>query len=191
MDGNRFDGLTRAMARGTSRRTVLRGIAGGAAGGGLAAIGLQRVAGAQVDATCPGLSDAECGEGSICCAGVCREIECCIDEADPNARCPEGTTCSEGICFDFCTDDNECEDGACCCPDGSCLQDCCADDPDTDDDPDADDDDPLISTLPNTGIGQGQDSGRWVGASLVAGAAVWLASRQIRQSPGDSPEATG
>src|SRR5690606_19560092 len=43
-------------------------------------------------------SDEECPEGEICCAGFCRQIECCIDEEDPNARCPEGTSCFEGMC---------------------------------------------------------------------------------------------
>lgn len=43
-------------------------------------------------------SDDECGEGEICCAGGCLAIECCIDDADPNARCPEGTSCFESVC---------------------------------------------------------------------------------------------
>lgn len=42
-------------------------------------------------------ADEQCCAG-ICCAGFCRNIACCIDEADPNARCPEGTACFEGVC---------------------------------------------------------------------------------------------
>jgi len=38
------------------------------------------------------------GADAICCAGFCREIECCIDDEDPNARCPDGTSCFEGSC---------------------------------------------------------------------------------------------
>jgi hypothetical protein len=43
-------------------------------------------------------ADAECGTDEICCSGACHAIECCIDDADPNARCPEGTACFEGYC---------------------------------------------------------------------------------------------
>ncbi len=43
-------------------------------------------------------ADDQCCGDAICCAGFCRSIECCIDEADPNARCPAGTSCFEGVC---------------------------------------------------------------------------------------------
>ena len=80
--------------------------------------------------------DFDCPKGTICCAGVCREIECCIDDiltgGDPNARCPEGCTCFEGLCVDkdqnhcrFCADDKDCPDGKCCCKDGTCSHECC------------------------------------------------------------------
>jgi hypothetical protein len=49
-----------------------------------------------VDGGCS--SDDDCADGEICCVGTCRAIECCIDEADPNARCPAGTSCFEGVC---------------------------------------------------------------------------------------------
>jgi hypothetical protein len=39
MDGERFDGFTKALAGGTSRREVLRGIAGVGGAGLLAALG--------------------------------------------------------------------------------------------------------------------------------------------------------
>jgi hypothetical protein len=43
--------------------------------------------------------DGDCaGAGEICCGGVCAAIECCTDDADPNARCAEGTACFEGYC---------------------------------------------------------------------------------------------
>jgi len=82
--------------------------------------------------------DWECPKGSICCAGVCREIECCIDDiltgGDPNARCPEGCGCFEGLCVDddqrrcrHCTLDKDCPDGDCCCRNGICSHHCCDD----------------------------------------------------------------
>lgn len=211
MDGTRFDGLTRALARGASRRTVLRGLIGGAAAG-TAAAAMSRVTLADEHdepVACPGLlepcgeveiaqqvpgeccdglvccegdpaycaeccSDAECPQGSICCAGACRELECCIDDiltgGDPNARCPEGTSCFEGFCDAYCSTDDECEDGTCCCPDGSCSADCCEG---------TGPGGPDISTLPNTGVGGGSENGRWFGAALATGAAAWLAARQL------------
>ncbi len=48
MDGDRFDGITRRLAQGVSRREALRKIAGGAIGGSLALGGLRR-AGAQAN----------------------------------------------------------------------------------------------------------------------------------------------
>ena len=122
--------------------------------------------------------DSECCEG-ICCAGACRAIECCIDEADPNARCPEGTACSEGVCVDVsasCGDDSDCPDDTCCCADGSCSGDCCA--------PVIDDEDtggPLL--LPNTGVGRvGQSNAPWLsGAVAAAAAAAAVASKRIRR----------
>jgi hypothetical protein len=61
------------------------------------------VQGACVTGGTPCEDDTDCvaeqaGEGAICCAGFCREIECCIDDEDPNARCPDGTSCFEGVC---------------------------------------------------------------------------------------------
>lgn len=122
--------------------------------------------------------DDACCDG-ICCAGACRAIECCIDEADPNARCPEGTSCFEGICEEVsttCADDGDCPAGACCCPDGSCRGDCCA--------PVIDDEDtggPVL--LPNTGVGRvGQSNVPWLsGAAAAAAAAAAVASRRIRR----------
>jgi hypothetical protein len=54
------------------------------------------VAAASDDAECA--DDGDCDGEAICCGGVCAEIACCTDDADPNARCPEGTSCFEGYC---------------------------------------------------------------------------------------------
>ncbi len=68
---------------------------GGGIVGGVGALALQRRA-AVAQESCA--TDADCADDEICCAEVCRAIECCIDEDDPNACCPEGTSCFEGIC---------------------------------------------------------------------------------------------
>jgi hypothetical protein len=129
MDDQRFDTIARAVAAATSRRSLLRAIAGGIGGGALVTLGRWDEASAQAcavvgeecgeDADC--CDDLVCTEGTcqepavcagegeaceedgdccagICCVGACRDIECCIDEPDPNARCPEGTSCFEGVC---------------------------------------------------------------------------------------------
>jgi LPXTG-motif cell wall-anchored protein len=80
--------------------------------------------------------DWDCPKGSICCAGYCREIECCIDDVliglDPNRRCPHGCGCFEGLCVDenqqqcrACGHDKDCPHGECCCKDGTCSKHCC------------------------------------------------------------------
>ncbi len=106
--------------------------------------------------------DDECCSG-ICCGGICADIECCVDDADPNDRCAEGTSCFEGICegvAEICEVDDDCGVGTCCCDDGSCSEDCC--------DPPAEDEEEPVTQLPNTGIG-GETSSRtgWIGAAAT------------------------
>lgn len=103
MDGQRFDELTRGLATARSRRGVLKALTGSIVAGVGAVMAPRGVAIAQ--GSCA--SDADCAEDEICCAGTCRAIECCIDEADPNARCPEGTSCFEGICEPVDDDDDD------------------------------------------------------------------------------------
>jgi hypothetical protein len=81
----------------------------------------------------PCSDDTGCADGEICCANVCRPIQCCIDEADPNARCPEGTTCNEGQCVPVetpCSDDTGCADGEICCANVCRAIECCIDEAD-------------------------------------------------------------
>jgi Cys-rich repeat protein len=66
MDDQRFDSLTKGLARGRSRRDVLKLFAGGAAGGVLAVRALEE---ASAQAYCT--SDAECGSGMTCQANYC------------------------------------------------------------------------------------------------------------------------
>lgn len=129
MDDRRFDALTRAFARGASRRTAIKGLFGGAVGVAVASTRLNP-AGAQrtctpdtVLADCP-LPDtcttATCepsGEayycayrtcpGGICCNGVCQ-TECC-----DASHCGACETCNGGFCEYACSDCARCEGGAC------------------------------------------------------------------------------
>jgi hypothetical protein len=133
--------------------------------------------------------DHDCRKGSICCAGYCREIECCIDDVltggDPNDRCPGKCTCFEGLCVDkhqnhcdVCHSDKECGKGECCCKDGSCSHKCCG----WSGRPSKTTSPPVqIDTLPNTGSGPGQVSTPLIaGAALAAGAAALLAAQKVR-----------
>lgn len=110
-------------------------------------------------------ADADCCS-NVCCGGTCQFVQCCMEDEDPNARCPEGSTCFEGIC-----DAGE-ETGG----DIPVLE------PGTDGSDN-------ITTLPNTGIGNGSETGNGViGLGVAAGAAALLASRKLRQSGEPSAE---
>ena len=124
-------------------------------------------------------TDDDCGEGEICCGGFCiADIECCIDDEDPNARCAEGSTCFEGVCVFACKGDSDCAEGTCCCSDGTCSSECCED---VDNTPPADTGG--VTTLPNTGIGDGDGNlTGLLGAGLVAGAAAYLAGKKVKGS---------
>lgn len=220
MDTRKFDDLTRTLALGKSRRSVIKGLFGGVVGGiaiagrpaygalagieadctvdtdcdmGMCCAGTCRDIECCIDnpdpnSTCPeGTScfegfcdpivlgcgnDDECAGDEICCEGVCAAIECCIGDADPNARCPEGTTCFEGQC-DLICDIAGCDDGQCCCNDGGCSSDCC---------------ETPIDVLPATGSGAQSESGAWVAAAAIGGAAAYLAARKVRTPETDTVE---
>jgi hypothetical protein len=98
MDGQRFDLLARAIARGGSRRQVLKGLAGGAlAGGFLGAVRAPRAA-AQ-DECVPG--GGSCETGDDCCSGLCNQngICYCTDPSRPPIGCP-CTTGTDDACGD-------------------------------------------------------------------------------------------
>lgn len=129
MDNRKFDDLTRSLATGKSRRTVIKGLFGGVVGG--IAIAGRPAYGALAQLGCG--SDEQCAENEICCNGVCAAIECCIDDADPNARCPEGTTCFEGVCDPIilgCGNDSECAADEICCNGVCAAIQCCIDEAD-------------------------------------------------------------
>ena len=108
MDGDRFDRLTRGLTAGpSSRRRVLRGLAGAALAGTLARFApasAQDGAAAQAclapgkkcalgEACCPGATCKQgrcrCKTGTKPCAGKCIPADRCCTEAD----CPAGQTC--------------------------------------------------------------------------------------------------
>jgi hypothetical protein len=143
MDGMRFDDVSRALARGTSRRAVLKGLFAGVA----AAAGLRALPDSADAATCtpPGPRnfcnfDVECCSGSLCRNGACscpagKKIcgSGCIDESQTcgPSYCPAGFKVCGGICKDTSRDPQNC--GSCgivcgptktcsngrCCPKGT------------------------------------------------------------------------
>ncbi len=130
MEQQRFEDLTRGLAQARSRREVVKAVFGTLLAGGV--IGAQR---GGVLAQTPCTDDTACADTDICCGGFCRELECCIEDADPNARCPEGTSCFEGVCDPIdepvaCESDDTCSEGEICCA-GACRAiECCIDDAD-------------------------------------------------------------
>ncbi len=73
MDGRSFDGITRSLVTGSSRRRTLKVLAGGALG----AVGLARLAG--------GAEAAECRS--------CRNGDGTVRECNPGHPCPKGCRC--------------------------------------------------------------------------------------------------
>ncbi len=84
MDGNRFDDMSRKLAAGVSRRAAVKAAAAALLG----AIGVRRVAGAQVtQATC----------GNVVCAsnpGICKPGCVCCAFSNGNSRCMPPGNCS-------------------------------------------------------------------------------------------------
>jgi hypothetical protein len=127
-------------------------------------------------------SDAGCGAGEICCAGACRQLECCGVDADPNTRCREGTTCVEGVCAgidcagagDTCTADGEC------CGDLACVSGVCNQ---SETRPPTDTTEGGVIQLPDTGIGgDGDTPDALLGITLAAGVATLIAGKRVRTS---------
>lgn len=129
-------------------------------------------------------TDDECAAGAICC-GACQQIECCLEDFDPNARCPEGATCVESVCAgvtEGCASNADCGRGSCCCGDGSCRPSCC---PATETPEEAG----PVTQLPDTGVGRvTRPVTGWLAAAT--GAAAFLAGKRLRPhaEPSDSAE---
>ena len=146
MDAQRFDDLTRALATTTSRRTVLKTLAGSAAGGLLALLGVREAA---ADDTCKP-TGKKCRKAAQCCASTvahatatCTNRTCgfacdatyrlcngtCIPEAHccTAADCTTGYVCENGACFKSCDPNasvsctGPCSTSCFCNPSGICV----------------------------------------------------------------------
>ncbi len=135
MDGQRFDEITKAVASGTSRRLLLRGLVAGVAG--LLTAGRGR---AQVEAVqrCKG-AGGTCGSDRDCCQNNparCANGKCCPKPRYCEATgtcCPPGQRCCNGECTsgpcrkaqgETCAAGRECTSGF--CVDGVCCDTACA-----------------------------------------------------------------
>lgn len=97
MESTRFDHLTKTLAHGVSRRTLLKTVAGLVGGGAVAARG--GTAGAVICRE-PGVL---CAKDANCCSGSCG--------GDHRCACPDGQTLCGRTCQDLSGDVNNC--GAC------------------------------------------------------------------------------
>lgn len=149
MDRTRFDELTKALAKGASRRSVIKGMLGGvAAGAGISIV--PQMTSAQDDICIEPLGECEMS-----------------DEATP---CCGSYTCFEGLCDnakgcweveDECDDEFPCCDSSMTCVEGTCVA-------DTGDDGQGG----VVEGLPSTGAGPTSGSNNWTGAVAAGGAAV-------------------
>ncbi len=142
MDGNQFDRLARVIGAATSRRGVLKTLAGSALGA-IAAAGLGKAA-AKNNTRCR-LLDALCVQNQDCCSKQCCDGACC----DHSLGCPAGQTRCQKSCVDLsldstncgrckhaCPSSRTCTAGVCGCPEGTVLCDgVCLDTRDLDSDP--------------------------------------------------------
>jgi len=121
MDDQRFDALTRALARGSSRRTALKGLFGGLIGGAALVTRLDNASAqaCEIDSDCPSYAN-QCGTNH-CTDGFCVPVSNCAQ----NEQCC-GFDTAGAHCATCCSDD-QC--GGChACIDGTCQElDCCAD----------------------------------------------------------------
>ena len=136
MDGQRFDRLTRALASGASRRSMLKGLLGM---GGTVAVGSVTNSGADARRSsgsgstprpsCPG--QTLCPDSSRCC-DTCNGFQngCCPVGTEP---CTTNVTGCCAICDGFscgrecCSSEAQCCDGECCVDGSVCIAEerCC------------------------------------------------------------------
>ncbi len=90
MDGRGFDDLTRKLANGVSRRSILKGLLGGA--GAAAAAGIPRIHVGAQEACTPDCTDNACGDDG--CGGLCPPAGDCCSDLD----CAPGSFCDSGFC---------------------------------------------------------------------------------------------
>jgi hypothetical protein len=108
MDGRRFDALTKTLSTGTSRRRVLRGIAGAFGGAALA----WRAKDVDAQGCLPNGRVCPTSRPGACCTGVCDE------RRDPRRGVGRCRACQTDVdCPPF--DPNSCIGGQ--CADGTCV----------------------------------------------------------------------
>jgi len=121
MDGLRFDGITRALATGTTRRHTLLGVAGSAIAGLLGFTGIEDAAAACIKPGkkgCDGPKDKKCCKGATCqggskdkegrckCRGSLKQCgSTCVNTQQDEKHC--------GKCNKKCTGSNRCKSGKC------------------------------------------------------------------------------
>jgi hypothetical protein len=81
MDGHRFDNIARALAGGTSRRSVLKGLVGGLAG----VVALRAT---HTSAQTPCQTSDDCGARQFCCRGACYDFGITICHATGSSSNP-------------------------------------------------------------------------------------------------------
>jgi LPXTG-motif cell wall-anchored protein len=115
MDDQRFDALTRAFAKGSSRRTAIKGLFGGVIGGVAVASRLD-LAGAQTPCgECPGNRPICCGdiEGGTCTTVCCSDADCGGDFCLFIGNDPHNSVCVQCVADDDCGQPDVCTAPAC------------------------------------------------------------------------------
>jgi hypothetical protein len=119
---------------------------------------------------------------------ICRQGECCVDDADPNARCVAGSACVEGVCagVDCGGKEDACAADADCCGSLACVNATCQGDGTEVKTPDTTGG---VTTLPETGRGiDGGGIDPVLGIAIGAGVASFLAGKRLRRNPEQSGE---
>lgn len=93
MDGSRFDGITRALATGRTRRHALQGLAASAI------VGLLGLAGIEDAAACrkTGKSCTDDKKNGDCCSGICRKGKCRSNRAAAGCTVRSRDTCKNSL----------------------------------------------------------------------------------------------
>jgi hypothetical protein len=147
MDRYRFDSLTKAMASGTSRRTLLKGLLGGAALG----------TGVTLVPESVGAQDDICIEPGGECVMEDGATPCCGSYTCFEAMCDNAKGCWE--VEDDCDAEYPCCDESMVCVDGTCVT-------------ETDTGGGEVDVLPATGAGPEASGSTWAGAAAVGGAAA-------------------
>jgi hypothetical protein len=159
MDSQKFDGITRALASGTSRRSVLRGMFGTAFGGALATIGVRTAGASSHKVNVCHLTDdpanpvvlidvsenavpAHAAHGDATYVDLTSDVNNC---GWCGNVCGAGEACEAGTCVSTCLADGEvCATGTECCG-GACTNNVCGI--------------PAACTLPVSGTGRNGEVG--------------------------------